>query len=178
MIHTRCSRSTVAVPVAVLLVLAFAVLPRPAGATGTVDPQAATLSSSASCSQGDIEITYSATGVERQITHFTAADGRDLHRYDVAVYSPDHEEVEYILSQTRQPPPAGTIVAVHVTIGASPPDAATGEFFVAWRCDTLPNDQGGNNVLLDTCVGLYGDCPTNAKQFADPGAEFAPAFTG
>jgi hypothetical protein len=139
----------------------------PAGAEVTVVPRDASLSTSASCSQGDIELDYSATGAERQITDFTSADGRELHHYDVRVYSANHEKVEFILSQTRQPPPAGSIVAVHVTIGTSPPDAKSAEFIVAYRCDTTPNDAGGKNEVMSVCTGMYGTCPITAKQVVD-----------
>jgi hypothetical protein len=138
----------------------------PASAEIAVDARAAVMSESASCSLGDIEIHYTGGGVERQRTYFTAADGRQLHRYDTRVYASSHEGVEYILSQTRNPPPAGTIVAVHVTIGASPPDAKTGEFMVAWRCDVKGNDAGGRNEVVYTCHGLFGTCLTDAKAVA------------
>jgi hypothetical protein len=99
-------------------------------------------------------------------TNFTAADGRELHRYDTRVYASDHEGVEYILSQTRTPPPPGTIVAVHVTIGASPLDAQTGEFIVADRCDAKANDAGGHNEVVYDCTGRFGTCQADAKQVA------------
>lgn len=141
-------------------------LPAPAGAQSSIDPQGAALSASASCSQGDIEITYTASGVERQITDFTSADGRTLHHYDVRVYSSNHRDVEYILSQTDAPPAPGTLVAVHVTIGSSPPDASTGEFLVAYTCDATSNDEGGHNVVILTCAAMYGTCPKNAAEVA------------
>lgn len=148
-------------------------------AQGPVDAQSAALSVSASCSQGDIEVTYAGEGLERQWTRFTEESGTDLHSYDVNVYSPSHRGLEYILSQTDQPPPPGTVVAVHVSIGESPPNrATTGEFFVVYRCDTLPNDQGGNNVVLDTCVGPYGSCPLTAAEWSGRIPVREPRFTG
>jgi hypothetical protein len=141
-----------------------------------VDARAAALSVSATCSLGDIEITYTGVGVERQITSFTSADRVEpLHLYDVHTYSPVHDGLEYILSQTRTPPPPGTIVAVYSTIGSSPPDpASTGEFFVAWRCDDQANSRGGNNVVIETCVGLYGSCPRSARELG----QTVPRFSG
>jgi hypothetical protein len=99
----------------VLALWVLAIMAPPAGVDATVTPHGAELRESASCSQGDIEIVYSATGVDRQITRFSAEDGRDLQKYDVRVYSTHHEDREYILSQTTQPPSAGPIIAVHVT---------------------------------------------------------------
>lgn len=153
----------------------------PAHAQGPVDAQDAELSSSASCAQGDIEITYTGSGVERQITSFTAANGADLHTFDVKSYAPAHNGLEYVLSQTATPPAPGTVVAVHVIIGTSPAKPATsGEFFVVYRCDAMPNSEGGNNVVLDVCVGPYGTCPSTAAQWADrpPVASATPLFTG
>ena len=69
---------------------------------------------SASCSQGDIEIILG-HGRRPPDPRFSAEEGRDLQKYDVRVYSTHHEDREYILSQTTQPPSAGPIIAVHVT---------------------------------------------------------------
>ncbi len=156
-------------------------VPGPAGAQA-VQARSAALSSSASCAQGDIEITYAGSDLEAQRTRFSAADGRDLHHYDVATYAPAHDGLEYILSQTPSPPAAGTVVAVHVTIGPAMPDASSGEFFVVYRCDTVPNAEGGSNVVLDTCVGAYGTCPETAAEWQGEqnGTPIAtpPKFTG
>lgn len=81
-------RTKTVTALAVVLLMAMAT---PAGAEVAVVPRGAALSASASCSQGDVEIDYSATGAERQLTDFTADDGRELHHYDVRVYSADHE---------------------------------------------------------------------------------------
>ena len=51
---------------------------------------------------------------------------------------------------------------MHVTIGTSPPNAGSGEFFVAYRCDTRSNKDGGNNQVVSTCVGRFGACPRTA----------------
>lgn len=153
----------------------------PAQAAGTVDARGVQLSTSASCAQGDVEIEYTASGVDRQLTSFTAQGGAALHTYDVAVYSSTHDGVEYILSQTKSPPPPGTIVAVHVTIGRSPADAASGEFFLAYRCDARTNAEGGHNEVLDVCAGPYGTCPTSADEFLSLGTgttPLVPRFTG
>ena len=164
----------------VLVVVGVLVAPGPAGAQAEVVARGAALSTSASCAQGDIEIEYAGSAIERQVTTFTAADGRELHRYDVDAYAATHDGTEYILSQTRQPPPPGTLVAVHVTIGSSPADAATAEFFVGYVCDSTPNDQGGVNEVVYTCVGVAGTCPTTAQQLANAAraVRVNPTFTG
>lgn len=166
---------------AVLVVGTVSALAVPADAAGTVEARGAQLSATASCAQGDVEIEYTADGVERQLASFTAEGGATLHTYDVAVYSPTHNGVEYILSQTSSPPPPGTIVAVHVTIGSSPADAATGEFFLAYRCDSRTNEEGGDNELLYVCIGSYGTCETTADEYLTLGTgptPLVPKFTG
>lgn len=153
----------------------------PVGAA-TIEAQAVALSTSATCRLGDIEVTYAGSGLERQITTFTAEDGSVLDTYDVAAFAPQHQGLEYILSQADgASPPSGTIVAVHVTIGTSPPGPDTGEFFLAYRCDTRPNAQGGANQVLFTCVGTYGTCPTSVQDWRGSGAvpvRANPTFTG
>lgn len=145
-----------------------------------ITPIKVALSKSATCTQGDIEITYDGTDVHRQVTTFSEQGGRNLHAYDVHTYAPNHSGLEYILSQTRQPPPPGTIVAVHVLIGETPPTVdTTAEFFIAYRCDPRRNDAGGQNVVVATCVGMVGACPKTAAEVAAPGGgQLTPKFTG
>ena len=138
----------------------------PASAQSTVDARSAALSSSATCTFGDIEITYTGTGVERQVTTFSEAGDVTHHYFDVWAYTHTHDGLEYILSQTEAPPPAGAVMAVHTTIGTSPPSAeTTGEFIVVYQCDPLANAQGGNNVVLATCAGPYGTCFQTAEEY-------------
>jgi hypothetical protein len=163
-----------------VVALATLTVPGPAGAQAQGVARGAAMSSSASCSQGDIEIEYSGSAVERQVTTFSAADGRVLHQYDVEAYAPNHDGTEYILSQTRQPPPAGTLVAVRVTIGSSPPGPGTAEFIVAYRCDAEPNDAGGSNQIVYVCAGAVGTCPISAQEIslAATPVVATPTFTG
>lgn len=148
----------------------------------TIEAQAVALSTSATCWLGDIEVTYAGSGLERQITTFTAEDGTVLDTYDVAAFAPEHQGREYILSQADGARPApGTIVAVHVTIGTSPPGPDTGEFFLAYRCDSRPNAQGGANQVLYSCTGSFGTCPTSVRDWRGNGAvpvRANPSFTG
>jgi hypothetical protein len=180
------AHATAAAAVALTTVL---LLPAPARAASNVDSRAAVLSKTASCSTGDIDITYGGSGIERQTTTFTSAAGT-LHHYDVAAFADTYDGVEYILSQTKAPPADGTLLAVYTTIGQSPPDATTtDEFFVAYTCDSTRNMSGGSNVVVATCVGSYGTCPKSVQEYlaanaapaAPPAAALplvAPRFTG
>lgn len=175
-IGTRGSSRLAAVGVAVAAVAGFVVgLPGVAGAS-SVDAQGVALSVSATCAQGDVEVTYSGTDIDRQMVEFTSVSGAVLDQYDVRAYSPEYQGTEYVLSQTATPPPTGTIVAVHVVLGTSPPSAGSGEFFIAYTCDANRNDRGGHNVVLQTCAGAYGTCPKTAAQ-AFPTATAAPVAT-
>lgn len=180
---TRPQRLVLRTVAALALVAGAALAQTPAVGAAPIDAQAVTLSASASCRLGDVEVTYEGSGLERQVTTFTAEDGTVLDRYDVEAFASEHAGLEYILSQVDGvEPPAGTVVAVHVTIGASPPGPGTGEFFIAYRCDTRPNAEGGANEVLFTCTGDHGTCPTSAASWRRPTAAVPvtarPTFTG
>jgi len=148
----------VGVAVAVVLALASAT---PAGAAGPVTATGVSLSTSASCANGDIEVTYDARGVERQNVQFTAEGGATLDQFEHAAFDPHLHGKEYILTDAANPPATGTVVAVHVTVGTTPPSAATtAEFFVLYRC----GGAGGSSTVLDSCFGDYGSCPATADE--------------
>ena len=151
-----------------LAVAAPAVMASPAGGQGagtTVTAQGVALQPSASCRYGDIDVTYAAQGAQTQTAVFSAADGTVLHSFDTDAYDPDFTGTEHILTEADAPPPAGSVVAVYVAIGTTPPEAGTtGEFFILYQCDSERTDRGGTNTVLATCVGAYGTCPTSAAE--------------
>ncbi|MFN8040762.1 MAG: hypothetical protein U0Q07_16230 [Acidimicrobiales bacterium] len=176
-----------------LWLLAAVVVPaRPAMASSVVQPFGIALSISADCAQGDVEITYNANGVNRQAVTSTSQDGTVLDAYESAAYKPVYEGSEYILTgpnairpglpQPRPVPAAGTAIGVYVTLGDTPPTTTNAEFFLLYRCDTNRNDRGGNNVVLLTCVGDLGMCPTTAQEALAQGlpttGAVTPKFTG
>lgn len=150
----------------------------PAGAAGPIVARGVALAGSASCGYGDIDITYDANGVDAQRVQFTAADGSTLHAFEDLAYDPNFHGTEHILSETKTPPPPGTVVAVNVLVGHLPPTAATtAHFFLLYRCDARSNDEGGTNAVLQTCVGDYGACPQTAKEALAAGPTSPPAAT-
>ena len=167
MTSTRRPRHLLGVLVAsVALVAAWAA---PAGANPLIEAQGVALSTSASCSWGDIDATYAATAVSVAALSFTAADGTVLESYSVDAYQSDFVGTEAVISETEAPPPAGTIVGVYYRVGQEPPSASTtGEFFVLYRCDDVGDYQGGTNEVLQTCFGDYGTCPQSAAEALAP----------
>ena len=159
----------------VALVVALTASGLPASASPIVDAQAIALDVSATCARGNVNITYDANGVERQVVDFTSETGTVLDLFDTDAYDPNFEGTEYILTKAgsnrggNQPVPApGTILGVYVTLGSSPPTATNGEFFLLYRCDDQRNDNGGANEVLQTCVGDFGTCPKTAAEALAP----------
>lgn len=163
----RTARRSIAV--AVLALIAAVVPGTRAAAAGTIVAEGVALASSASCTYGDVDLTYTATGVTDASLSFTAADGSVLASYAGAPFRADFSGTENVLSDADAPPPAGTVLGVYVWIGSAPPAAATtAEFFVLYRCDTDGNDKGGSNEVLSTCLGPYGTCPQTAQEALEP----------
>jgi hypothetical protein len=157
----------------------------PAGAAVPIDAQGVALAPTATCTYGDIDITYAARAVDQQTVTFTVAGGAVLQDRTSKAYKPDYQGTEHILATgSGAPPPAGTVLAVHVVVGAAPFSASTAvEFIVAYRCDGTANQLGGHNQVVWTCFGDLGACPTTADQAqaaaavpgAVPGAASPPA---
>lgn len=180
----RCVSAWVALA-ALLVVVVLSGGPAPAGASDVVEAQGIALDISTTCTRGNVNITYAANGVQRQVVEFTSEDGRVLDLFDSEAYDPNYEGTEYILTMAgstrggNQPvPPRGTRLGVYVTLGVSPPTAANGEFFLLYRCDDQRNDRGGDNEVLSTCVGDYGTCPRTAREAIDASTTTVPPTTG
>ena len=147
-----------------------------AGAAEQATATGVSLSPTASCAWGDVDIAYTATGAEHRTVAFTAADGTVLRQFEGKTFDPNYQGPEHVLSETKTPPPAGTVVAVRVTVGSAPPTAATSaEFFVLYRCDGRTTKEGGTNTILQTCTGDVGACPASAAAATAAGV---PAPTG
>ncbi|MBI2705878.1 MAG: hypothetical protein HYX32_11405 [Actinobacteria bacterium] len=144
----------------------------PASASPIVEANSVALDISATCERGNVNINYTTGGsIDRQTVNFTSGTGTVLDTFESDVYGPTYDGTEYILTKAgsqrgggQAQPPAGTILAVYVTLGAAPPVATNAEFFLLYRCDVARNDRGGQNTVLDTCVGDYGTCPKTAQE--------------
>jgi hypothetical protein len=171
----RCTAVGTAVAASIALVVSLAASAVPAAASPIIVAQAIALDVSATCEHGNVNITYDANGVERQLVDFTSQTGTVLDHFETAAYDPNYEGTEYILTKAgsnrggNQPVPApGTVLGVYVTLGSNPPSATNGEFFLLYRCDDKRNDRGGANEVLQTCVGDYGTCPKTAVEALAP----------
>ena len=147
----------------------------PASAAPVIDAQSIVLDISATCERGNVNITYYGTGIDREAVDFTSEDGTHLDLFDVPAYRSDYDGLEYILTKAgserggNQPIPApGTRLGVYVMLGDAVPTAANAEFFLLYRCDDQRNDRGGENVVLQQCVGPYGTCPKSAVEALAP----------
>jgi hypothetical protein len=158
--------------------------PTPAGAAVPIEAQGVALAPTATCGYGDVDITYDASAVEQQIVSFTTAGGQVLQDRTTQAYKPAYQGTEHILASANPAPAPGTVLAVHVVVGASPRSGSTAaEFTVAYRCDGTANQLGGHNQVLWTCFGDAGACPATADEAvaaaavpgAVPGAAVAPA---
>lgn len=141
----------------------------------TPDAGSIELAPSASCRYGDVDITYAANGATRRRVTFTAADGTVLSEAEGASLGPDFSGTEHVLADATTDQPAGSLLAVHVTVGTTPPTTeSTAEFFVLYRCTPASNTRGGANTVVQECHGPFGTCPTTAAgAVADP----APSTT-
>jgi hypothetical protein len=155
----------------------------PAQAEASVDAQGVALARSASCAYGDVDITYQGAGIARQAVTFSAAGGTVLQDRTSDAFRPEFAGVEHVLAEAASAPAPGTVLAVHVVVGADPMTRDTAaEFTVVYRCDGAGNDAGGRNEVLWTCWGDLGACPANADAGlqaaavpgAVPGAALAP----
>lgn len=144
----------------------------PASAASVVTARGVALAPSASCTYGDVDIDYAATGAEAQTVQLSSDMGV-LDQFAVKAFRADYDGVEHILSQARPPLPApATDLTVYVTIGTNPPAPdTTAEFLITYRCTAAGNEAGGANQVLSTCFGAYGTCrPLDAP--------LQPRFTG
>jgi len=161
---------------AVLLVVASVVFVfphvAPASASAIVEANSVALDISATCERGNVIINYTTGGsIGRQTANLTSENGTVLDTFESAVYGPEFDGSEYILTKAgsqrggvKPVPPAGAILGVYVTLGTAPPTPINAEFFVLYRCDTQRNDRGGHNTVLKTCIGDYGTCPQSAQE--------------
>ena len=150
----------------------------PAGGQGatTVTAQGVTLQPSASCRFGDVDVTYAAIGAQTQSATFSAADGTVLATLDGPAYLAGYTGTEHVLTEATTPPAPGSVVAVYVAIGTTPPEAATtAEFFVLYQCDQDKTSDGGTNTVLATCVGAFGTCPRTAAEALAGFGDLVPA---
>ena len=142
--------------ICVFAVLAATVEPREAAASAVA--QGVALNSAAGCSNGNLDITLTTVGAQREGWRATTLAGSTISQGEVptglVTFSGTFTGFQIVFSPAQA---ADSLVASYAYVGASPPSANdTAEFFVFYRCST-------REVLL-ACYGPYGTCPQTAQQ--------------
>ena len=133
-----------------------ALLPRAAMASAVA--QGVALNASAGCSNGNLDITLTTVGANREGWRATDLNGSTISQGNnpagLANFSGTFVGFQIVFSPAQS---AGSQVASYAYVGEMPPSATdTAEFFVFYNCST-------REVLL-SCYGPYGTCPQTAQQ--------------
>jgi len=142
-----------------LLVLALgAAIPWHAEAAASA--QGVALNANADCSRGDLDLTLSTAGANRESWLATNAGGATLVQGEAATLLGNFSgtftgfrigPAGFLVTQ-----PASTLISSYAYVGETPPSAAnTAEFLVYYNCTT--------REVLYSCFGAYGSCPQTAQ---------------
>jgi hypothetical protein len=143
--------------ICVFVVLASALLPGAASASAVA--QGVALNAGAGCNNGNLDITLTTVGAQREGWRATDLAGSTISQGEnlvvgLANFSGTFVGFQIVFSPAQA---AGSRVASYAYVGATPPSAGdTAEFFVLYDCST-------RQVLL-SCYGPYGSCPQTAQQ--------------
>ncbi len=121
------------------------------------------LAANADCSRGDLDLTLSTAGADRESWLATNAAGATLVQGEAATGLANFSgtfngfrigPTGFLVAQ-----PANTLIGSYAYVGETPPSAAnTAEFFVYYNCTT--------RQILYSCSGAYGSCPQTARAAA------------
>jgi hypothetical protein len=134
----------------------------PAFAVASVTANGVALGAGAGCSNGNLDITLTTVGANRESWRGTNAAGTTLTQGEgpAGAGLPNFSgtffgfKLEFSFLQ-----PVDTLIGSYAYVGETPPDATnTAEFFVFYKCSPT-----GAEVLL-TCFGPYGTCPQTAQE--------------
>ena len=138
-------------------------LAAPMHADAAATAQGVALDTSADCSHGDLDLTLSTAGANRESWLATNSAGATLVQGEgatgLANFSgtfPDFRigPTGFLVAQ-----PANTLIGSYAYVGETPPSASnTAEFFVYYNCTT--------RQVLYSCFGAYGSCPQTAQSAA------------
>jgi hypothetical protein len=136
----------------------------------TVTAQGVALNSDADCTNADLDITLTSVDAIREFGQTSLLDGTIVGSFEqgtgLANFSGTYIGYGMPVSPDQS---AGTVIGSYAYVGTTPPSAATtGEFFVAYVCDT--------GEVLYSCYGPYGTCPQTAQQWQAQ-AEPIPALS-
>ena len=143
--------------ICVFVVVASVLVPGAAAASATA--QGVALNASAGCSNGNLDITLTTVGAQREGWRATDLNGSAISQGEnpvsgLANFSGTFVGFQIVFSPAQA---AGSRVASYAYVGTTPPAAGdSAEFFVFYDCST-------RQVLL-SCYGPYGTCPQTAQQ--------------
>ena len=141
----------------VFAILGSALLPGIASASAVA--QGVALNASAGCSNGNLDITLTTVGAQREGWRATDVAGSTISQGENPVAGLANLSGTFVGFQIVFSPAqaAGSQVASYAYVGSTPPSAGdTAEFFVFYVCST-------RQILL-SCYGPYGTCPQTAQQ--------------
>jgi hypothetical protein len=158
----------------IIRLFAFALgLAAPMHADAAATAQGVALDTSADCSHGDLDLTLSTAGANRESWLATNPAGATLVQGEgatgLANFSgtfPDFRigPTGFLVAQ-----PANTLIGSYAYVGETPPSASnTAEFFVYYNCTT--------RQVLYSCFGAYGSCPQTAQSAAVLTASTVPTL--
>src|SRR6476620_3281992 len=144
----------------------------PCFAEAAASAQGVALDANADCSRGDLDLSLSSAGANREAWLATNAGGATLVQGEAATALGNFSgtftgfrigPAGFLVTQ-----PADTLIGSYAYVGETPPSAAnTAEFFVYYNCTT--------RQILYSCSGAYGSCPQTAQAAAGFTASSVPA---
>jgi hypothetical protein len=145
--------------IALLLLLGLLALV-PGAARATATAQGVALNAGASCTSGDLDLTLTTVGAQRELGRATNVAGQTLASFEQAtpfLGTFSGTFVDYQIGPLAPSQPPNTLIGSYAYVGTTPPTpATTAEFFVLYNCST-------RQVIL-SCFGPYGTCPQTAAQ--------------
>lgn len=129
-------------------------------AEGAATAEAVALDANADCSRGDLDITLTTAGANRESWLATNAAGATLVQGEGATslgnFNGPFNGFRIGPSGFLVTQPPNTLIGSYAYVGETPPSASnTAEFFVYYSCTT--------RKVLYSCFGPYGTCPQTAK---------------
>jgi hypothetical protein len=129
----------------------------PSLALAAATAQGVALNAGAGCSNGNLDITLTTVGANREAWRATNAAGSTFSQGEKPTGLPNFSGTftgfQIVFSPSQ---PANTLIASYAYVGETPPSASnTAEFLVLYNCTT-------RDVLL-SCYGPYGTCPQTAQ---------------
>ena len=158
----------------IIRVFAFALsIATPWHAEGAATAGGVALDASADCSRGDLDLTLTTAGANRESWLATNAAGATLVQGEGATslgnFSGTFPDFRIGPNGFLVTQPANTLIGSYAYVGETPPNAAnTAEFFVYYNCTT--------RQVLYSCSGPYGTCPQTAKAATILVSKSVPTF--